>query len=216
MAVLVIRVWSVFVHEISYIWKSWRNLMPYRRLTFITLLFTFHWLLLACGSMTIKDTTTQSYIPIQGWILELHQNVVIPPGRTRVFFQGGRLLYAVNEYKPHCQLRVRDISEQPQTVHADRFTIDKVFGSYGEIVSNDRILLAAAGAVVIAGGGNGNGENRRIYFYHMGLHADKQPHVSYLVCGGGSEQPYLADYPSIQDIYSSMGDYATLILPGDG
>jgi len=190
--------------------------MPYKRLTFITLLFTFHWLLLACGSMTIKDTTTQSYIPIQGWILELHQNVVIPPGRTRVFFQGGRILYAVNEYEPHCQLRVRDISEQPQAVHADRFTIDKVFGNVGEIVSTERILLAAAGATVIADGGNGNGEGRLIYFYFMGLHADKQPHVTYLVCGGASEEPSRAEYPTLQDIVTSMGNYATLILPGDG
>jgi hypothetical protein len=191
--------------------------MPYTRLTFIAFLFTFHWLLLACGPMTIKDTTTQSYIPIQGWILELHQDVVIPSGRTRVFFQEGRLLYAVNEYKPHCQLRVRDISEQPQAVHADRFTIDKVFGSIDEIVSNDRILLAAAGAAAIAGGGgNGNGERSLIYFYHMELHADNQPHVTYLVCGGASEEPFLARHPTIQDIYTSMGDYATLILPGDG
>ena len=190
--------------------------MPYKRLTFITLLFTFHWLLLACGPMTIRDTTTQSYIPIQGWILELQQDVAIPAGRTRVFFQDGRLLYRINEYKPHCQLRVRAISEQPQVVHAGRFTIDKVFGSVDEIVSNDRIHLAAAGAAVIAGGGgNGNGEGRLIYFYFLGLHADKQPHVTYLVCGGASDEPALTDYPTIQDIYTSMGDYATLILPGD-
>ncbi len=191
--------------------------MPYTRLTFITFLFAFHWLLLACSPMTIKDTTTKTYTPIQGWILELHQNVVIPSERTRVFFQEGRLLYAVNEYKPHCQLRVRDISEQPQAIHADRFTIDKVFGSIDEIVSNDHTLLAVAGAtVIVGGGGNGNGESRLIYFYFMKLHADKQPHVTHLVCGGALEEPFLADYPTLQDIYISMGDYATLILPEDG
>ena len=190
--------------------------MPCKRLVFIAILFTFYWLLLACGPMTIKDTTTQSYIPIQGWILELHQNVVIPPGRTRVFFQDGRLLYRINEYKPHCQLRVRAISEQPQVVQSDRFTIDKVSGRVDEVVSNARIHLAAAGAAVIADGGNGNGEGRLIYFYFLGLHADKQPHVTYLVCGGSSDEPALTDYPTIQDIYTSMGDYATLILPGDG
>ena len=178
------------------------------------LLITFHWLLSACGPVTIKDTATQSYIPIEGWILELHQNVVIPAGRTRVFFQDGRLLYAINEYKPHCQLRIRDISEQSQTVQAGRFTIEKVSGSVDEVVSNDPILLAAASTTVIAGdGGDGNGENRLIYLYFMGLHADKQPHVTYLVCGGASEEPFLANYPTIQDIYTSMGDYATLILP---
>jgi hypothetical protein len=191
--------------------------MPYKRLTFLTLLSIFLWLLSACGPMTIKDMTTQAYIPIQGWILELHQNVVIPPGRTRVFFQGGRQLNAINEYEPHCQLRVRDLSEQPQTVEADRFTIDRVFGNFGEIVHNDRIRLAAAGVTGVAmGGGDGNGENRLIYFYFMGLHADRQPYVTYLVCGGASEEPALARYPALQDIHASMGGYATLILPGDG
>ena len=91
-----------------------------------------------------------------------------------------------------------------------------MFGNVGELVSTDSILLAAAGATVIADGGNGNGEGRLIYFFFMGLHADKQPHVTYLVCGGASDEPALTDYPTIQDIYTSMGDYATLILPGDG
>jgi hypothetical protein len=167
--------------------------------------------------MTIMDTTTQSYLPIQGWVLVLHQNVVISPGRTRVFFQGGRLLSAVNEYEPHCQLRVRDLSEEPRTVHADRFTIDRVFGNFGEIVHNDHIRLASASAAVIAdGGGDGDAESRLIYFYFLGLHADEQPNVTYLVCGGASEEPALARYPSIQDIYTALGDYATLLLPGDG
>ena len=187
--------------------------MPCSRLIFITFLCTFHWLLLACGSMTIRDSSTQSYIPIQGWVLELHQNVVIPSGRARVFFQEGRLVYAVNEYKPHCQLVVRDISEQPRDVHAGRFAIDRVFGSTDEFVSNDRILLAANGAAVVADGGDGGGERFLIFLYHLQLHDDRQPHVTYLVCGGAAEEPFLARYPTIQDIHASLGKYATLIVP---
>lgn len=192
--------------------------MLYRRVALITFFFSLHWLLLACGPMTIKDAAKQSYIPIQGWILELHQDVVIPPRRTRVFFQEGRMLYGINDYKPHCQLRVRNISEQPQAVHADRFTIDNVYGAEDTIVSSDLIRLAAAGGTVIAGGGGnggGNGETRLMYFYFMGLHAEKQTNVTYLVCGGALEDPAFAAYPTIQEIRAAMGDYATLILPED-
>ena len=190
--------------------------MLYRRVALITFFFSLHWLLLACGPMTIKDATNQSYIPIQGWVLELHKDIDIPPRRTRVFFQEGRMLYGINDYKPHCQLRVRDISEQSQSVHADRFTIDNVYGAEDEIVSNGRIRLAAAGGAVIAGGnGGGNGENRLMYFYFMGLHAEKQTNVTYLVCGGALEDPAFAAYPTIQEIRAAMGDYATLILPED-
>jgi hypothetical protein len=191
--------------------------MRYMRWIIITTLFSFGWLLSGCGPMTIKDTTTQSYIPIQGWVLVLQRDVVISPGRARVFFQGGRLLSAVNEYEPHCQLMVRDISEQPQTVHAGRFTIDRVFGNSGEIVHSDYIRLASAGATVIAdGGGDGDADGRLIYFYFLGLHADEQPNVTYLVCGGALEMAAFARYPTLQDIQAALGDYATLILPEEG
>jgi hypothetical protein len=165
----------------------------------------------ACGPLTIKDTTTQSFIPIQRGVLELHQDVVIPAHRTRIFFQDGRLLYGINEYYPHCQLRVRHISEQAQPVQADRFTIDKVFGTLDQVVSSDPVRVAAVGAIA-GGGGNGNGESRLMYTYFMALHSDQQPHVTYLVCGGAFEEPAFADYPTLQDIRTAMGDYATLTL----
>jgi hypothetical protein len=186
------------------------------RFTFVALLVVCPWLLSACGPMTIKDTATHTFVPIQDWVLELHQDVTIPPNRTRVFFQDGRVVYGINEYEPHCQLRVRPISEQPQPVHADRFTIEKVFGTVDSIVSNGAIRLAAAGtAVVMGGGGGGDGPSQVIYFYFMGLHSDKQPDVSYLVCGGALNDPALARYPTLQEVRASMGDYATLVTPGD-
>ena len=190
--------------------------MRFRRVALVNFLFFLHWLLLACGPMTIKDATKQAYIPIEGWMIELHQDVVIPPHRTRTFFQQGRLLYGINELEPHCQLRVRDISEQQQTVHADLFSIDNVFGVLDQIVSHDRIRLASTGDTVVAGGGgngDGNGESRQIYFYFMALNSAKQANVSYLVCGGALDDPAFAEYPTIQEIRAALGDYATLILP---
>ena len=112
-------------------------------------------------------------------------------------------------------MRVRDISDQPQAVHADRFNIEKVYGTLDQIVSRERIFLASAGATIIAGdgGGNGNGESKQMYLYFMGLNAEKQPNVTYLVCGGALDDPAFAEYPTIQEIRSPLGDYATVILP---
>ena len=166
--------------------------------------------------MTIMDTSTRSYFPIEGWILELHRDVAIPSGRTRVFFQGGRVLYAADEYQPHCQLTVRNLSDQPQTIHAGRFVIERVFGKVGETVSSDSIRLAASVTpALIADGGNGNGEGPQIYTYHMKLKSEDQPHVTYLVCGGAADFPALADYPTLQDIHTSLGNLAGLVLPAD-
>jgi len=191
--------------------------MLYKRLCLITFLLTFHCLLLGCGSMTIKDEATQSYIPVQGWVFELRQDVSIPAGRARVFFQEGRLLYGVNEYKPHCHISVRNITEQAQTVYAGRFTIEKVYGRDGEIVMNDLIRIAAVGSAdIMADGGNGNGEGMKIYSYIMKLHSDNQPQVTHLACGGVADYPAFADYPTLQDIDTAIGDYAVLVRPGAG
>jgi hypothetical protein len=187
-----------------------------RQFTLIGLLAACPWLLSACGPMTIKDMTTQRFVPIQGWVLELHQEVTISPNRTRLFFQDGRVSYGINEYEPHCQLRVRPISTQPRPVHPDRFSIDKAFGDVDSIVSNGPVRLAAAGTAVVMGdGGDGDGPGQVIYFYYLGLHSDRQPDVSYLVCGGALNDPAFARYPTLQEIRASLGDYATLVTPGD-
>lgn len=188
--------------------------MPYKRLNFIMYLLALHGLLTACSTMTIKDEATRSYIPMQGWVLELHRDVSIPPQRARVFFQDGRLQYGVNEYRPHCHISVRRLSAQDQTVHAGRFSIEKVYGRVGEVVTGDHIQLAAAGSAdIMAEGGNGNGEGLKIYSYIMKLRSDQQPQVTHLVCGGVADMPALADYPTLQDIVNALGDYATLIRP---
>lgn len=155
---------------------------------------------------------------MQRGVLELHQNVTIPAHRTRVFFQDKRSLYGIDEYYPHCELRVRYLSQQTQTVEADRFTIDEVFGTLDQVVSNDRSRVVTVGATVIAGGGGnggGNGEGRQMYLYFMALHSDQQPQVTCPVRGGALLEPAFADYPSLQDIQTAIGDYATLTLDGD-
>jgi hypothetical protein len=46
----------------------------------------------------------------------------------------------------------------------------------------------------------------------MALHSERQPQVTYFVCGGAFKEPAFTDYPSLQDIQTAMGDYATLKL----
>lgn len=190
--------------------------MLYQRLTGVTLLIILQALLTACGPVTIRDTDNQLNIPIQDWQLVLHRGVTIPANRTRIFLQNGRLVYGINEFEPHCQIRVKTIAEHTQTIAADQFRIERVFGTEDQVVTSGRIRLAANGGMVMAGGGNGNGESRIIYLYFLTLKSDKQPQVSFLVCGGLLDEPPLADYPSVQDIRRSLGDVAELIIPGEG
>ena len=62
------------------------------------------------------------------------------------------------------------------------------------------------------GDGGGNGEGRLMKIYTLYLHSDRQPDVLSLVCGGAFNFPALALRPSLQDIETALGGYATLQL----
>ncbi len=188
-----------------------------RRRRALAVVLSYAWLLVACGPLLIRNEATRDYVPLRNASLELHRDVDVPPGMARVFFQAGVTQPAINEYRPHCELTVRNLADQPQTIHADRFTVVKV--------SSDIVHVVASGGVVVAvnvdlqlaigGGGSdggGDGEGRVMKIYTLYLHSERQPDVLSLVCGGAFDSPALASRPTLQDIESALGGYATFQL----
>lgn len=167
----------------------------------------------ACGPLTIKSEDTGSYVPARRGALELHQDVVVPPGRARVFFQAGRVVSGgINEFKPHCELTVKTLMDEPQTIHADTFSVDRVSRNIQQVVRSERVLLASLLDFQLANGDGGNGESMQMHVYIMKLHSAEQPQVQYLVCGGAFDEPALARGPTLQDIAAALGTFGTLEL----
>ena len=166
----------------------------------------------ACGPLTIKNEDTGTYVPAHRGRLELHQDVVVPPGRARVFFQMGKVVSGgINEFRPHCELTVKTLKDEAQTIHADTFTIKRVSRNIQQVVKSDRVLLASLIDFQLATGGDGgNGESMQMHVYIMNLHSDEQPQVQYLVCGGAFDEPALAKSPTLQNIAAALGTFATL------
>jgi hypothetical protein len=174
-------------------------------------------LLAACGPLSIRNEATREYVPLRDASLELHRDVVVPPGRARVFFQDGVAQPAINEYRPHCELTVSHLADQPQTIHADRFTVERVTADNLRVVASGDVVVAVMADFQLASGagggdGGGNGEGRLMKIYTLYLNSDRQPDVLSLVCGGAFNYPALALRPSLQDIETALGGYATLQL----
>lgn len=165
-------------------------------------------LLQACGPLTIRDKVTNTQVPILTGSLELHREVSFPRERTRVFFQDGGVVSSLNEFKPHCQLEINPLRDEVQRVQADRFEITRVRSRIDQVAQREPIQLAALGR----GGlfGMGEGEPRQMQVYLFRLHSGRQPQVRQLNCGGAFDDPGLAEWPTLQDIARSLGDYATL------
>jgi hypothetical protein len=41
-------------------------------------------------------------------------------------FQDGQVQSALDEFRPHCELTVRNLVNRPQTVYSDRFLVTRV------------------------------------------------------------------------------------------
>ena len=174
-------------------------------------------LLAACGPLLIRNEAARSYVPLRDASLDLHRDVVVPPERARVFFQQGVVQSGVNEYRPHCELTIRTLVDRPQTIHADQFTVERVSADIVHVVTSGDVVVAVNVDFQLTSGGGGgdgggDGEGRQMKIYTLYLHSDRQPDVLSLVCGGAFDLPALATRPSIQDIQTALGDYATIEL----
>jgi hypothetical protein len=172
-------------------------------------------LLAACGPLLIRNEATRGYVPLRNASLELHRDVVVPPESARVFFQQGVVQPGINEYRPHCELTVRSLVDRPQTIHADRFTVERVSADVVHVVTSGDVVVALNAEFQLTSGGGdggGDGEGRQMKIYTLYLHSDRQPDVLSLVCGGAFNLPAQASRPSLQDIETALGNYATLEL----
>jgi hypothetical protein len=175
------------------------------------------WLLAACGPLLIRNETTRDYVPLSNASIELHRGVVVPAGMARVFFQEGVAQTAIDEYRPHCELTVRNLADRPQTIHADHFTVVRVTSDIVHVATSGGVVVAVSADFQLTSGGGGgdsggDGEGRLMKIYTLYLHSDRQPNVLSLVCGGAFNLPAQATRPSLQDIKTALGDYATLQL----
>lgn len=174
-------------------------------------------LLTACGPLLIRNEATREYVPLRDAVLELHRDVDVPAEKARVFFQRGSVQPGVSEYRPHCELTVRNLVDQPQTIRADRFIVTRVSTDIVHVVTSGNVVIAVNVDIQLTSGGGGgdgggDGEGRQMKTYVFHLHSDRQPDVLALVCGGAFDIPARAARPSLQEIAQALGDYATLVV----
>ncbi len=166
--------------------------------------------LTACqGGFNVRSGDTLFH-RLSGAEFILHRDLTINPGHVRVVFQDGGLAYAASEFAPHCEIEVRKISEQAQTVPAGRYRIIKIRGDIHYVTQpRERLMLAALGDMTLA---SDSSSEWYMHAYHITLHAGAHPETPTLICGGAYNYPFHADYPTLQEMQAALGDYATLKL----
>lgn len=157
-------------------------------------------LLAAC-----QGAALQSPVPV-GSVLELHQPLTIPAGRSNIHFQDNGLRGTgggINQYAPNCRLVLRARAEVPRQVQPDRFTIRRV-------QHHVEGLLAGLGAGVMLF--DGNGSSHATYITDFYLHSEHQPEVVRLSCQQWQDPAYdrFPSHVTLDEVRGALGARFTL------
>jgi hypothetical protein len=167
--------------------------------------------LTACQSDALRRPEALLFEQLAGGQFTLHRDITINPGRVRVIFQQGTASPGATELQPRCELEVRRILETPQTIPAGSYRIGKVRGMQRFVKRpTDGVMLAAVGDPVQLADDTSN--EWYMHTYIMQLLSEQQEDAPTLVCGGAYNFAFYARYPTLQEMRTALGDYATLTL----
>jgi len=161
--------------------------------------------LAGCARFVVHNPASPySVVPV-GSVLELHQDVTIPAGETRAYFQRGAQVSSTDEYVPQCQLEVRDRLQKPQTVHPGRFVVTRLQRDVRSVAYRSGFRF-----VRVDSDDDSGGPSMEMIAWKLYLHSNAQPKVMWLLCGGAFDDPFWAKPPSVDDIRQALGKIASI------
>ena len=176
-------------------------------------------------TITVAGCTTQMatgpespyYKVPPGSVIRLAERIRIPPSRTRIWIQGGRIVgTGFNSFEPSCNVEVRRLNETgDQFVEPGEFRVIRTQFLREAIVSSGQVMVASAGPLRLAEAQDNGGDEFFYEGYHLWVENPSQPDVRRFTCRGLYGFPYESRPPSIAEIRAALGSVATLELPGD-
>lgn len=142
--------------------------------------------------------------------LTLHEPVLIPPGRARVFFKNGRLSRTGASYQTACALETKALAgDAPTRIPPGVFKITRAQHYWAEVAAAFRdwgVYLQLAEL------SDGSGQPMIQTGYRFWLAQTTEPKLLHLTCIGILAEPAEAYPPSMRSMQQALGDIATLNL----
>jgi hypothetical protein len=146
--------------------------------------------------------------------LVLLRDITIRPGHTRAFLQDGEVKKRFNEFRTHCALEIRDLSDKPRTVPAGFYPIRRIQQSVTPIVLAEpgRKLASASFAGRLASSVVEGGDMEEDIFegYHFWLRDTANVGLMRMTCYGVRAQPVDAEPPTRAEIAQALGKLGRL------
>ncbi|MBT8439578.1 MAG: hypothetical protein KJO91_07600, partial [Gammaproteobacteria bacterium] len=166
----------------------------------------------SCSFIATKDPQNQSHHKVSK--VRVNESITVPPGKTRVFFQDGKIVSQFNHYKPNCNIEVRLREDKNlQSIKPAEFQIVSIKQSYEQVVNFNRFQQIKLAHVSISGHqgmvslfDNNHDVYRGYHFYLSG----RDENVYRLSCRGVYAPAFEAWLPTFDEMKQSLGDVINL------
>ena len=158
-------------------------------------------LLVACQALDYEGQAPAYRIPT-GTVLELHRDLIVPPGQAGVNIQGTAIGDRYR-YDAVCRLEVLTVDDSPRPVRTDHFTVERV-GREWEIFSS-----RASGLRYVALFER-DGPHLLLFTTFLYLRSERQPDVFRLVCGHLQNSDQNPHHLTVAEIRATLAPVMTL------
>jgi len=198
-------------------------------------------ILTSCAALTATTAPPAYKVITPGATLTLTRELTIPPGQAGLIIQGDQIgnNNDINAWYPHCRIELRTVSDTPQTVLADTFTVQRVTRETDYVLSS-RIMfslnsehlptrstdqqqhsLAVSPALTVSNKGtsshtatmfgNDGGPMAEIYRTYLYVKSSTQPDVVRFMCEYW-EDPTDGAHLSVEQIQQALGNIVLINL----
>jgi hypothetical protein len=203
------RLLEVFMSPLS------RLLLPSLRLPLQLILLYSLVVVGGCSSLVVTDPASPFYVPPVGSRVVVKQRLTVPPGKTRVFLQYGKVIprSARDDYAVNCNFDINTLSDAPRYIEVGSYTVTRSLRHSDDIVQRQAVRLAAldlsAGMMIWRRDGT------PVLFEEVVLTLSSTPpsDVRELACRGAMAEPTEIELPTLAEMRQALGEYADIQVP---
>jgi hypothetical protein len=179
----------------------------------------------ACSQWQVTDPTSPYFMPLPGSKVIVHQRLEVPPGRTRVFFQHGKLIpqKSIYEYDINCELEISQLADTVRYIEPGTYTVTRTRRQDESVIQNEQrdnpvqlaaLDTAAAGSVGFrASMDDSTGSSMQFEIIRLRLQGEGNTLLRELACRGALADPADMQMPTIAEMRQALGLYVSIETP---
>ncbi len=176
----------------------------------------------ACSQWQVTDPSSEYFMPLPGSKVIVHQRLDVPPGRTRVFFQYGKLIphRSIFEYDVNCELEISKLADTVRFIEPGTYTVIRTRRQDESVIQNETndvpVLLAALStqiADIHAGVDDRGGSSMQFEIIRLRLQGEGGSLLRELACRGPLADPVNMRMPTIAEMRQALGKYVSIETP---